>query len=73
MTKDGNSCCTAVWVRFQPAPYTVLTRTATSKVFETFFLTRLLDETGNNKYQFSLKAGHSTALCTSAFKRTVEY
>jgi len=24
-------------------------------------------------YQFGFKAGHSTALCTSAFKRTVEY
>jgi len=24
-------------------------------------------------YQFGFKAGHSTALCTIAFKRTVEY
>jgi len=47
--------------------------TATSKVFETLFLTRVLDETGNDMYQFGFKAGHSTALCTSAFKRAVEY
>jgi len=45
--------------------------TATSKVFETLFLTRLLDETGNDMYQFGFKAGHSTTLCTSAFKRTI--
>jgi len=42
-------------------------------VFETLFLTRLLDETGNDMYQFGFKAGHPTALCTSAFNRTVEY
>jgi len=51
----------------------IVISTATSKVFETLFLTRLLDETGNDIYQFGLEAGHSTALCTSAFKRTVEY
>jgi len=33
--------------------------TATSKVFETLFLTRLLDETGDDMYQFGFKAGHS--------------
>ena len=47
--------------------------TAMSKVFETIFLSRLLDETENDQYQFGFKTGHSTTLCTSTFKRTVEY
>ena len=45
--------------------------TAMSKVFETIFLSRLLDETENDQYQLGFKTGHSTTLCTSNFKRTV--
>ena len=47
--------------------------TAFSKLFECLVADQLSNNNDNDRYQFGFKAGHSTALCTSVFKRTVEY
>jgi len=44
-----------------------------SKLLETLLLTLISDETINDLCQFGFKASHSTVLCTSTFRRTVEY
>ena len=47
--------------------------TAMSKVFETLLLRYFISDTHEDVYQFGFKSGHSTSLCTSALKNTVEY
>jgi len=47
--------------------------TAFSKLFESVIAETLYTESAVDKFQFGFKSGHSTSLCTSVFKQTVEY
>ena len=47
--------------------------TAFSKLFESTIAASLHTETAADKFQFGFKPGHSTSLCTSVFKQSVEY
>ena len=44
-----------------------------TKVLETIILHKFTVTAECYMYQFGFKKGHSTGLCTSVFKRTVEY
>ena len=46
---------------------------ATSKVLECIIARFLTTDSEMDCFQFGFKAGHSTSLCTSVFKQTVEY
>lgn len=46
---------------------------ALSKLFEQVIAASLQTDINSDRYQFGFKEGHSTALCISVFKRTVEY
>ena len=47
--------------------------TALSKIFEGVIAERFYSADECDKYQFGFKAKHSTAMCTSVFKQTVDY
>jgi len=44
-----------------------------TKILETIILHKIRDSAECDTYQFGFKTGHSTALCTSTLKRTVDY
>ena len=47
--------------------------TAMSKIFECVIADQIHSSAESEKYQFGFKAKHSTAMCTSVFKQTVDY
>jgi len=47
--------------------------TAISKIFEGVIAEQFYSAEECDKYQFGFKAKHSTAMCTSVFKQTVDY
>ena len=47
--------------------------TSLSKLFEHVLAALLRTANDSDRYQFGFKSGHSTALCTSVLKRTVDY
>jgi len=47
--------------------------TVCSKVFESALLDSLLSVSDASQFQFGFKTGHSTGICTSIFKQTVDY
>ena len=44
-----------------------------SKIFESVTADQVFTTDEIDKYQFGLKANHSTAMCISVFKQTVDY
>jgi hypothetical protein len=46
---------------------------ALSKVFEHIIASHIFTVAESDRFQFGFKSGHSTALCTSVFKRAVEH
>ena len=51
----------------------IATSTAFSKLFESVIAVTLHTDTVADKYQFVFRPGHSTSLCTSVFKQSVQY
>jgi len=47
--------------------------TSISKVFESVLLESLVTWSDADQFQFGFKPGHSTGICTSLFKQTVDY
>jgi hypothetical protein len=44
-----------------------------TKILETILLNIVRTSEDHDKYQFGFKQGHSTGLCTSVVKRTIDY
>ena len=51
----------------------ISTSTCTSKLFKSVIATEVCSNSEYDKCQFGFKGGHSTGLCTSIFKETMEY
>ena len=61
---SGNSCQRCETLR---------SRLVRPKILETVILTRFNEADKCDMYQFGFKKGHSTGLCTSVVKQTVDY
>jgi len=51
----------------------IMVSNAITKVFEFVLLDHVMTAAPGDEYQFGFKAEHSTGICTSVMKRTIDY
>jgi len=51
----------------------IVVSNAITKVFEFVLLDRVITAAPGDEYQFGFKAEHSTGICTSVMKHTIDY